>query len=201
MNSGSGKTKEVRLFGSLKVMAISALLLAMSIICGKYLAIPGGHVLRFSFENLPILLGGMMFGPLLGMVIGVGADLIGCLIVGYSINPLVTLGAAAVGFVGGGLYRFCRRLPAFWRTLISVVGGHLVGSVGIKTFGLAIYYQMPIWELMLWRLLNYLIVGAVEFFLIWLILRNRAVQANLNGLHADLASHRKSGEHEKQSKE
>ena len=37
-----------------RAMAICAMLAAMSIVCGKYLAIPLGNVMRFSFENLDI---------------------------------------------------------------------------------------------------------------------------------------------------
>ena len=46
---------------NLRLLAVSAFLAALSIVCGKYLALPVGNVLRFSFENLPILLAGMMF--------------------------------------------------------------------------------------------------------------------------------------------
>ena len=96
---------------NLRLLAVSAFLAALSIICGKYLALSVGNVLRFSFENLPILLAGMMFGPLVGMTVGVVADLIGCLMVAYAINPLVTLGAACIGLLGGVLFRLTKKLP------------------------------------------------------------------------------------------
>ena len=47
----------------LQRLVIAGLLAALSILCGKYLAIRGGDVLRFSFENLPILLAGFALGP------------------------------------------------------------------------------------------------------------------------------------------
>ena len=40
---------------SLKMTAALAMLVAISIILGKYLAISVGEVLRFSLENLPII--------------------------------------------------------------------------------------------------------------------------------------------------
>ena len=80
----------------LRVTVACALLIALSIVCGKFLQFPVGEAMRFSFENLPILFAGMAFGPLAGVLVGTVADLIGCLAVGYAINPLVTLGAAAV---------------------------------------------------------------------------------------------------------
>lgn len=170
------------LFGSLSVMVASALLIAMSIVLGKYLAIRGGDILRFSFENLPILLAGMAFGPFVGVVTAVAADLVGCLLVGYAINPLVTVGAAVIGLLGGLLYRLFGKLPDGLRVLLTVMLSHLVGSVLIKTVGLAVFYAMPLWQLMLWRLLNYAIVGTLEFLLLYAILKNKTVQAELSSL-------------------
>ena len=170
------------LFGSLKVMVTSALLVAMSIVCGKYLKIPVGDVMRFSFENLPILLAGMAFGPIVGAITGVLADLIGCVLVGYAINPLVTVGAAVIGFLGGAVYWLCKRLPHVLRTLLTVLFAHVVGSVLIKTFGLAKFYSMPFFELMLWRALNYLIVAALEFIILYFVMKNKAVRSQLESL-------------------
>ena len=80
----------------LRVSVLMAMLSAISIICGKYLAFGVGNVLRFSFENLPIIFASVALGPIPGMLVGIVADLVGCLMVGYTINPLVTLGAAAI---------------------------------------------------------------------------------------------------------
>ena len=85
----------------LKITAALAMLAAVSIICGKYLAIRGGDILRFSFEDLPIIFAGISFGPIAGMLVGVVADLVGCVMVGYTVNPIVTLGAAAIGAFSG----------------------------------------------------------------------------------------------------
>ena len=95
---------------SLQILTFSALLSAISIVCGKYLAINLGEVLRFSFENLPIIFAGIGFGPLVGGAVGLAADLLGCLLVGYAINPLVTLGAAAIGFISGASFIIFKKI-------------------------------------------------------------------------------------------
>lgn len=177
MSFSNQSKNRVALFGTVRVMALSAVLAAMSIVCGKYLAFGVGQVLRFSFENLPILLAGMLFGPLIGAAVGVAADLIGCVLVGYAINPILTVGAAIIGATGGLLYRRLVRLPEHGRILLSVSAAHLLGSVVIKTVGLAAFYDMPVGILMLWRLLNYLIVGAMEYTLIYFILKNKAIRS------------------------
>jgi ECF transporter S component (folate family) len=178
-NANQGKKV---IFGSLKIMVAAALLAAMSIVCGKYLKIPVGDIMRFSFENLPILLAGMAFGSVVGVITGVLADLVGCLMVGYAINPIVTLGAAAIGLFGGLVYKLCAKLPLIVRTLITVVSAHIVGSVLIKTFGLAKFYSIPFLELMLWRTLNYVIVAALEFVIIYFVMKNKAVNSAIDSL-------------------
>ena len=127
MKKNSSKAK-IAVFGNLKTLVICSLFVAISIVCGKYLAIRGGDILRFSFENLPIILAGIAFGPLAGAVVGVVADLLGCLLVGYAINPI---------------------------------------------------YSIPLFELMLWRLLNYVIVGVLEGVIICIMLKNKTLRAQL----------------------
>ena len=176
------KTSQKRLSGNLQLLAVSAFLAALSIVCGKYLAFSVGNVLRFSFENLPILLAGMMFGPIVGMTVGVVADLVGCVMVAYPINPIVTLGAACIGLLSGILFRFTKRLPILWQTCITVILTHLVASVVVKTYGLSQYYDMPFHILLLWRLLNYAIVGIAEWLLLYTVLKNRALRRRFEAL-------------------
>ena len=110
MQKNKNGRERVALFGTLRVMVSVSLLVAMSIVCGKYLAFGVGNVLRFSFENLPILLSGIFFGPIIGAVTGVAADLIGCVMMAYTVNPAVTLGAAIIGLCGGMLFFICRKM-------------------------------------------------------------------------------------------
>ncbi len=174
--------KRSMLTGQLRRLAVAAFLAALSILCGKFLAIPVGTVLRFSFENMPILLAGMMLGPVFGILTGVVADLVGCLMVGYAINPAVTIGAACIGLIGAVLFRLLSRMPLFWRVSLTVLIAHLIGSVLIKTWGLAVFYDMPFVVLLLWRLLNYVIVGIAEGALLYYLLKSDAVRRRLDTL-------------------
>ncbi|MBO5907585.1 MAG: folate family ECF transporter S component [Clostridia bacterium] len=168
----------------LKITVSLAMLSAISIVLGKYLAIPGGEVLRFSFENLPIILAGVAFGPVAGALVGTVADLVGCLLVGYTINPLVTLGAVCIGLVSGISYRLLRKssLPFWLKVAVVVALSHLLGSVVIKTFGLAQWYDMPFIILMLWRLLNYIIVGVLEGILVFALMKNKLISTEIASL-------------------
>lgn len=163
----------------LVVLVTLSFLVAISIVCGKYLAIRGGDILRFSFENLPIILAGILFGPIAGASVGIVADLVGCFLVGYTINPIVTIGAAAIGLLSGILWGYCVRfetLSVNVRLAMTVGLSHLIGSVIIKTIGLAAFYSFPIEVLFLWRLLNYTIIGVVEGILLCILFHNNLFQ-------------------------
>ena len=177
MDEKKSRKHRVTAFGTVRVMAFSAVLVAMSIVCGKYLAFGLGNVMRFSFENLPILMAGIMFGPAVGLAVGIIADLLGCMLVGYNINLIVTAGAASIGLLAGIFYRVSLKLPYFFRIILSVGIAHIVGSVIIKTFGLSAFYDMPFMVLLLWRVLNYVIVGAIEYSLIYFVLKNRSIRS------------------------
>ena len=83
---------------SVRTLTAMALLIAMSIVFSRVLSISTGFV-RFNLGSLPVLLAGILFGPWAGFVVGMVADIIGGVLAGYAINPLITLGAASIGLV------------------------------------------------------------------------------------------------------
>lgn len=164
-------------------ITVTAMLVAISIICGKFLAI-SSDIMRFSFENLPIFISSVIYGPFGGLLCAVAADLIGCVLRGYQINVIVTLGGGIIGFASGLLFKVSDKLhlPLSLKVTVGVAISHILGSVIIKTFGLAAFYGMPIHILMLWRLLNYLIVGAIEGALLYVLMKNKSISSFVNSL-------------------
>jgi ECF transporter S component (folate family) len=174
------REKKIPVFISLEGLCLSGILAAMSIVLGKFLQIPNPFqdFIRISFENLPIILGGIAIGPLAAMLIGVVADLTGCVLYGYSINPIITLGAAAVGLVSGLMGKYIVKGPLILQIIASVMTSHIIGSVLIKSYGLAVWYldkySLGYWEFVAWRLLNYVIVGTLEGILLYVLFKNKA---------------------------
>lgn len=153
-----------------------ALLTALSAIL-KLAQIPvGNDFLRISFENLPLLLAGYLFGPLAGGAVGVCADLLGCLLRGYAVNPIITLGAGLVGVMAGLFGK--RGVTAKPRLWLSVVAAHLVGSLIVKSFGIWLYFATPLPGLAL-RIPTYILTGTAEYVILSLILKNKALAALL----------------------
>ena len=104
---------------SVRTLTMLALLVAMSIVFSRVLSISTGFV-RFNLGSLPVLLAALLFGPGAGFAVGAVADMIGGVLAGYAINPLITLGAGAIGLVAGYAWQ---KLPDYrtsaccWDTL------------------------------------------------------------------------------------
>ncbi len=166
---------------NIKFIAALAMLSAISIIAGKYLGINSGDFMRFSLENMPIIFAGMAFGPIAGAIVGVVADLIGCVLMGWMPIPWVTVGAALIGAISGAISLLMKKtaLPSLFVTAVSVFCAHLIGSVLIKTIGLSAFYDMPYRVLLPWRALNYLVVGALDGAIVHILMKNKGIRMQI----------------------
>lgn len=178
--SNNNVNGNIRLFGNVRVMIISGLFVALSIVLGKFLQIPIGDSIRISFENLPLMMAGIFFGPFVGGAVGIGADLIGCLLKGYAINPIITLGAFSIGFLSGLFYMLIsKKIRSNANIFLSIFPAHIIGSMIIKSIGLYAYYHTPI-EVLLWRVPTYIAIAVLETVIITLLLKNKAFSNQLD---------------------
>lgn len=176
------KNAKIALFGSLKVMTMSAMLCAMSVVIGifcKNFLNFGFGLFRVTFENLPILLAGIMFGPVVGGMVGAATDIISYLMSNqvYPINLLVTVGAASVGAVSGLMSKYVIKRRGYWRLIIPSVLAHVIGSMIIKTIGLYSIYGAAV----LWRVPLYFVIASLEIIVMCLMYRNRTVRRMIDG--------------------
>jgi len=160
-------------------LSTCAILSAFSIIFGKYLALNLGTNIRFSLENLPILLAGLYLGPAAGAIVGTVADLLGCLLVGFSINPIITFGAMCIGLISGLAGKFCGKRKIF-TLAVATAFSHLIGSVLIKSMGLYIYYGSPLLLVTAQRLGIYICTGSIEFIILLLLSKNKGFVKQMN---------------------
>ena len=152
---------------SVRTLTAMALLIAMSIVFSRVLSISTGFV-RFNLGSLPVLLA--------GIVVGMVADIIGGVLAGYAINPLITLGAASIGLVGGLGWRKLSHLRTGNRLWCSVLAAHFVGSMVINSLALHIFYGYA-WAVLIARIPNALVRTAVNTVLLRILLENRALMA------------------------
>ena len=72
-------------------LTVCALLTALSVVLARLLSVIPSEVSRFSLEAVPIVLAGLLFGPVPGAAVGFAADFIGCLFSPYGYNPIFCL--------------------------------------------------------------------------------------------------------------
>lgn len=178
MNKNSTAVRNTAIFGS-RMVVMSGLLIAMSIVLGKFLAFNIGTSIRISFENLPILMAGIFFGATVGGIVGLGADLIGCIMAGYAINPVITLGAFLIGFLSGFVsHHILKKNHSFPAMVCAILSAHVIGSMLIKSIGMYIYYHTAI-EVLAMRIPIYIVTGICETYIIYLLLQNKAFSAQV----------------------
>ena len=109
---------------SVRTLTMLALLVAMSIVFSRVLSISTGFV-RFNLGSLPVLLAALLFGPGAGFAVGAVADMIGG-VLALRHQPLIALGAGAIGLVAGLAWQKLPGLRTGLRLQISVLLGHFV---------------------------------------------------------------------------
>lgn len=166
-----------------KVLVFGALMASMSIIigliCKNYLTFSDGSV-RITFENLPIIISGIWFGPFVGAAVGIIADLVSALLSPpYQPNPLITVGAASIGILSGVLARYIIKGKKFYQVLLLTLVVHAIGSVIIKSTVLGLMGYAVIWPV---RIAIYTVIAVCESYLIYLIINNRGMMSRIERL-------------------
>ncbi len=166
----------IALFGNTKILCFAALLCAMS---GIFKLIStSSDTLRISFENFPIIFGGISFGPVIGGVIGIVSDLLGCLMRGYAINPLLTICSALVGVFAGLMVMLFKKVKSVSVFVTSFVC-HMICNVLIKTPILVSMFGTPYGALIVTRIYTYIPTALVEGLIIAILYKNKAVTDGL----------------------
>ena len=157
----------------INTLTFAAMLTAMSVVIGifcKNFLNFGGGLFRVTFENLPIILSGILFGPVVGAVVGVASDLVSYLLSAqvYPPNLVVTFGAAVIGFVSGIVSRVIVKKRGYSQIIVAGISAHLLGSVIIKSVGLYQFYGIAV----LWRVPLYFVIIFIEVLLLCLLYKN-----------------------------
>lgn len=80
------------------LVSVSALT-AIYLILSRFLAINIGGFGRIQLGVIARIMAGIWFGPFAGALCGLASDLLGCLIQGYAVNPLITFAAILWGVI------------------------------------------------------------------------------------------------------
>jgi ECF transporter S component (folate family) len=129
-------------------------LIALSIILTRVaslrVAIGGVEGIRIGLGKLPIILGGIIFGPLAGGLIGAFSDLLG-----YFINPIgvymphFTLTSALTGIIPATILILMRKdEPTVFDLGIAITAGQVITSIILIPYFLNILFGLP-WKVLM----------------------------------------------------
>ncbi len=160
---------------------LTAISIVLTRVFGFIIPIAGVGALRISFGEIPIMLSGILFGPVAGAVTGVAADLIG-----YAINshggaffPGFTLTAALTGIIPGLLLFRRMKDPQWWQVGLTVLVTDLITGVFLNTLWLTIMFGQGFFILLPARLLARLVTLPIFTLVVFLV--GRAYQSYIRG--------------------
>ena len=141
---------------STQTLVFMGVLVAMTLVFSRMLAIDLGFA-RFTLGSICTIMAGLWFGPAAGVGCGLAADILGCIIKGYAVNPLITVGAMMWGlipalmkpFITGGKIRRVAVLCA------SVVLASILGTLGFTYAGLVLLLGYDFWAILPTRLAQF----------------------------------------------
>ena len=171
------KIQKSSIFPNLKCLTTAAMLTAISVVigvfCKNFLNFGNGQF-RITFENLPVILSGILFGPAVGGVVGISSDLVSYLLSSqnYPPNLIVTLGAFSIGFISGFVSHHVVKKQGTLQVVVSAIPAHIIGSMIIKSIGLYQFYHAAV----LWRIPIYLLIAPLEIVMLCLLYRNPSFQ-------------------------
>ena len=161
--------------GGVNRITQAAMMVALSVIIGifcKSFLNFGAGLFRITFENIPIIMSGIIMGPLTGGIVGASSDLLSYFLSAQSYPPnlIVTLGATMVGVCSGLVSKFLIKRRGSVQIILSGSAAHIVGSMIIKPIGLFQFYQYAV----LFRIPLYLVIAPLEIGLICALLKRRS---------------------------
>ena len=171
------KIQKSSIFPNLKCLTTAAMLTAISVVigvfCKNFLNFGNGQF-RITFENLPVILSGLLFGPAVGGVVGISSDLVSYLLSSqnYPPNLIVTLGAFSIGFISGLVSHHVGKKQGTLQVVVSAIPAHVIGSMIIKSIGLYQFYHAAV----LWRIPVYLLIAPLEIVMLCLLYRTPSFQ-------------------------
>ena len=142
-----------------KSLVTIALLVAMEVVLSRFLSISAWNI-KIGFSFLPIVIGAILYGPIGGGLIGALGDLLGATLFPIGAYfPGFTLTAFLTGFVFGLFLYKTQSIP---KVIAAVAVNQCVLSLCLNTLWISILYGSPYGPLFVTRIVQTLILVAVE---------------------------------------
>ncbi|MBE6037572.1 MAG: folate family ECF transporter S component [Clostridiales bacterium] len=162
-----------------KHLAIMALMVAISIILARWLVFYITPASRINLGNIPVMLAGLLLGPVAGLLTGVVSDLLGAFMSGYGLLPPITIGAALFGLIPALLKKpLLGKTVSLWRVGIVIFVTDIVASLLWNTPWLAMWQGVDYWVMLVSKIPVVLGLAVAETLVIYYLYKplNRALK-------------------------
>lgn len=157
---------------STKMLVTLGLLTAVSIVLTRFCVIYLTETLRISFGNIPIIMAGIIFGPVAGALTGLAADLVGAVFLsGLGWYPPLTLTAILMGIIPGLMKKLIINKLSLPRVVVVTTVSNLIGTIVWSTLCLHWMYSSPILALIPVRLPFYICIAVMEAVIIFVLFK------------------------------
>lgn len=172
MNNGKSKKMNTR------ILTQAAFLVALSMVLTRFASIMVFPTLRIGFGETPLIISGMLFGPIVGGITGAAADLIGVVV-----NPQgpphfgFTLSSMLWGIIPGLYVMYFRRrgdksnIFSPIRVVTIVITCYILISIGLNTYWLSHLYNKGIVVLLPSRIIAALVNIPIQSIIITYLIK------------------------------
>ena len=164
-----------------KTLAYCALLAALSVVLARLVIPMPAADTRFSIEAVPMVIAGMLFGPIPGALVGFTADFVGCLFSPYGYNPIFCVPPILYGLFAGLFRNYLAKSVDPLHLAVSLLPPVILGSILYQSATLAfMYYDGLFFEGFLFyigtRSIQFGITLVLDELVIWLLFKSGIFQ-------------------------
>lgn len=152
----------------LQILASCAVLIAVQVVLSRFCSINAWN-LKIGLGFLPVMLAGVLYGPVYGAAVGALSDFAGAVLFPIGAYfPGFTLSLALTGVVFGVLVR---ENTAIWRISLAAVIDQLVLSLAVNSLWISILYGAAYVPLLGTRIVQCALMLPVEILLTGAVVR------------------------------
>ena len=145
-----------------RTLVFLGLLVAMHIVLVRLVVIDLGSY-RITIGSVCTILAGLWFGPVAGGVSGLISDVLGCILKGYAINPLITVAAILRGVIPALMRPLMtgskvKKTGMLW---LSVVVTSILATLVFTTAGLVLLLGYNFYAIMPGRIVQWAIMTPI----------------------------------------
>ena len=154
---------------STKLLAAMGLLAALEVVIARFGTIRPSESIKLSLDFIPIVIAGILYGPVPAMIISILADILGAFL--FPVGPFFpgfTLTAALTGLLYGAALHRSQAMP---RVILAVALHQGILSLLLNTLWLKVLYGLPYLPTLAGRLVQCAVMAALQLILIPILAR------------------------------